>query len=377
MATIYKLKRLKMKKSTILNGLLDAISNYNNIKFIVSISGGKDSKATLISTIDTFIKRKIDLDLIEVIYCDTKFGAQNTIDELKAIEQKLNNDYNIKLTTLINDKYPNGMNDLILSKNMFPNRLNKFCTVELKMIPATKYFEKLYADGYKIINLVGKRRDESNDRANIRDNEYYSNKRLKMDIWHPIADWSETDVYDLLHSTWGIPREYYLGEKRVGCDTCFQSNLGSIARMSIDKIKEINLLEDIVSKKRGEQASYFYRKNNTFNGVAKVSNMVNYAKNYSKKTTLTYHQRLLVFISNKIGQKVLRYKFLHYGYIPTKSQISKWCNCLVMPPQKYLINIEDIGRDLLSSKELLEVFKEKEKKDSRELNCDCESYNLL
>lgn len=347
-----------------------------NTKFVISISGGKDSKTTLISVINYFINNDIPLSLLSVIYCDTGFETNNTYRELEDIKSRLE-DVGVALSVLKNKKYPNGMVDLILYKKMFPTRVNKFCTTELKMRPAESYFKQLYKKGYKIINIVGKRRDESKARANIKDIEFVSKSNLKMEIWHIIADWSETDVYSFLNETWGIPKDYYQGEIRVGCNTCFQSNFKSIANLDSDRVDDFVKLErDVNLVCNADKASFFYRNNKALGGVADVRDVVKYAKDYINKIEVntTFHQRLIIYISQKYGQKFLRYKFVQYGYVPTKEQISKWVNLKVMIPQSYLIDIENIARKVLTKKELLDCINPINDSDDSPA-CDCESYN--
>jgi len=143
---------------------------------------------------------------IKVIFCDTNWEKQSTYEELKSIKQNLK-PYGIEFIVLKNDKYPNGMSDLILDKKMFPSRDYKFCTEQLKMIPATNYYKTLYKKGFDVVCLVGKRRDESLARAKTPDIEIKTFKDWHYTVLHPIASWSETDVYSLLFD-----------EKHNGCD---------------------------------------------------------------------------------------------------------------------------------------------------------------
>ena len=57
-------------------------------------------------------------------------------------------------------------------------------------------------------------------------------KKRFLEMDEPVAecsDWTETDVYSFLDESWGIPLSYFDGNRRVGCDECFQADLKSIS----------------------------------------------------------------------------------------------------------------------------------------------------
>lgn len=372
-----------MKKSKILKKLLKEDPPGEKHIFVISISGGKDSKATLIVSLPLLLDL-IEPDQIKVVFCDTGWEKKETIEEIKDIKLKLDH-LGIEFIILKNENFPNGMVDLITHKKMFPSRKTKFCTDQLKMIPALNYYKKLHLSNFKVIALVGKRRDESEDRRNTKEQDLHTYRDYNFTTYHPIADWTETDVYSFLDETWGIPSSYFKGNKRVGCDECFQADLKSISLMSQEKVEIMSKLENNIAEFHQDKdytPAFFYKKNKTFpQGFAPIKEVVKYAKNKYNFNYFTFHTRALKTMSNKIGQKTLRYKFIQFGYIPDMGNFSKYINGILAVPQSMLFDIEILTTRILSAKERkellnFEMLKEIEREDNN-INCDCESYNLL
>jgi len=369
------------KQSKILKKLLNNTTISDKTHFVISISGGKDSKATLIVSLPLLLN-VVPATQISVIFCDTRWEKQETIEEIESIRTRLNK-MNIEFKTLINPKFPNGMLDLIKHKKIFPSRAMKFCTDQLKMQPALAYYKELSSNGFDVISLVGKRRDESRDRSNIKDSEIF--RDYDFLIWHPIADWTETDVYSFLDDTWGIPLSYFKGNTRVGCDECFQADLKSISLMSPERIQEMSTLESYVSQFHQDKPytpTFFFRRNQTFKeGFAPITQMVDYAKEKFNFNYFTFHTRALKAMVEKIGSKALRYKFVQYGYVPNKTNFSKYCNGVLPVPQKMQFHVEVLATKILNAKERSNLLKfeklEEIERDNNHIPCDCESYNLL
>ena len=370
-----------MKKTKILTKLLTANETTDKTIYVISISGGKDSKATLIVSLPLLLK-VVKPSQIKVVFCDTGWEKDETMQEIESIKTKLQ-EFDIEFLTLKNPKYPNGMIDLLIEKKAFPTRMVKTCTERLKMIPAVNYYKDLHKKGFEVIVLVGKRRDESDSRADIKDVEIQENKNWSFKIYHPIADWTETDVYSCLDETWGIPLIYFKGANRSGCDECFQATLKAISQMSEDKIQQMEKVEKEIQKHHKDiSPTYFYRRNKTFpNGFAPIREIVNYAKDKYNFNYYTFHTRSLRKMADKIGQKVLRYKFIQSGYLPNKTNFSKYVNGKLSVPQSMQFDVELLTTKILSAKERSDLLKfeklEAISKEDNNISCDCESYNLL
>lgn len=372
-----------MKQSKILKKLLNTTTSTDKTVYVISISGGKDSKATLIVSLPLLLK-VVKPSQIKVVFCDTGWEKEETTQEIETIKAKLK-EFDIEFLTLSNPKFPNGMIDLLEYKKVFPMRSGKFCTELLKMYPALDYYKGLTTDGFDVISLVGIRRDESIARINTPDFENKQYRSWSFKIYYPIADWIETDVYSTLDETWGIPKSYFQGNTRVGCDECFQSDLKSISLMSEDKIKKMELVEDTIANHHTDKnyiPTFFFRRNKTFpDGFAPIREIVNYAKDKYNFNYYTFHTRSLKAMSNKIGQKALRYKFIQSGYLPDKTNFSKYVNGKLAVPQSMQFDVELLTTKILNAKERSDLLKfeklEEISKEDNNLSCDCESYNLL
>ncbi|WP_294962365.1 phosphoadenosine phosphosulfate reductase family protein [Sulfurimonas sp.] len=108
--------------------------------YFVSMSGGKDSTATAIYMLKHYPRNKL-----RFIFADTGWEHPKTYEYIKYLEKRLK----IRIFTVKSKKY-NNMEDLCIAKKMFPNRVKKFCTTELKIIPIMELYTR-YKD--KVIEL--------------------------------------------------------------------------------------------------------------------------------------------------------------------------------------------------------------------------------
>lgn len=256
------------------------------IKHVVSISGGKDSTATL-----QLALFKCGHEHVIPIFCDTGNEHETVYEYLDYLEKALD----IKIHRLKADfteqiarkrmfiardmrhgrkngrrirwsnkakrralsvLYPTGnpFLDLCLWKGRFPSRKAQFCTEELKRNMAVSFQLDLIDAGHQIISWQGVRRDESINRRNAKKFE-----RVGHGLWifRPIVDWSAADVFDYCRE-WAIAPNplYKQGMSRVGCMPCINVNkaeLAEISRRFPEHLERISEWEILVSKasKRG------------------------------------------------------------------------------------------------------------------------------
>lgn len=256
-----------------------------DIFHLVSVSGGKDSTATLLLALKQFPHNT------GAVFADTGNEHETTYAYLNYLEQAL--DLNIirlkadfrdnfaSKRKWIAEKWPlhgvpaaqieralellhptgNPYLDLCMLKGRFPSRMAQFCTQELKTKPLTEFamdlIELLDVD---IWSWQGVRRDESDRRRNALGFEdigagIYANR--------PIAGWTAQMVVDFVVKLCGVQLNplYAQGMGRVGCMPCINASkaeLAEIARRFPEHIARIAEWEALVAavSKRG-LASFF------------------------------------------------------------------------------------------------------------------------
>lgn len=256
------------------------------IKHVVSVSGGKDSAATLLIALENCQR-----DSIVPIFCDTGNEHQAVYEYLAYLEQalditihRLKADFaeNIarKRMFIARDQrkgrkngkrlrwsnkakrralaalHPTGnpFLDLCMWKGRFPSRKAQFCTEELKRNMAVAFQLDLIDEGHQVLSWQGVRRDESLNRRNAKKIE-----RVGGGLWifRPIVEWTAMQVFDYCASRGVQPNPLYKqGMSRVGCMPCINVNkaeLRQIATRFPDHVEKIHKWEWLVSQctKRG------------------------------------------------------------------------------------------------------------------------------
>lgn len=195
---------------------------------VASISGGKDSAAMALHLKELEIPHRM-------VFMDTGWEHDLTYEYLRGeLTEKLGPIEEIK-----NDLQ---MEDLILKRGMFPSRVIRFCTQELKVKPMIRYLNNLEDEP---INAVGIRAEESANRSKMEKWEHQ--KGFDCEIWRPIIDWSFEDVVSI-HKRHDLkPNPLYLmGASRVGCWPCIyarKKEIQLIADEDPSRIAQIRKLE--------------------------------------------------------------------------------------------------------------------------------------
>jgi 3'-phosphoadenosine 5'-phosphosulfate sulfotransferase (PAPS reductase)/FAD synthetase len=202
---------------------------------IASVSGGKDSLAMSLWLTEQGIEHKR-------VFADTGWEHEDTIEYVRDYLPSVLG----PIDTVSGDLQ---MADLIKSKAMFPSRVRRFCTVELKVKPIIRYVQGLDPERHAI-NAVGLRAAESRARAKLDEWEHDANGFERW-VWRPLITWSEQDVIDIIRRHGVRPNPLYLkGAERVGCWPCIfsrKAEIKNLARLSPGRIEEIEALEAVVS----------------------------------------------------------------------------------------------------------------------------------
>ena len=125
---------------------------------------------------------------------------------------------------------------------MFPSRVRRFCTQELKVFPIQAYLRRAQA---ACVNAVGIRAAESEARSKFSRWEWSDS--FDCWVWRPLLAWTEADVIEI-HQHHGLePNPLYLqGATRVGCWPCIfarKQEIRLVAEYTPEKIDEIEALE--------------------------------------------------------------------------------------------------------------------------------------
>lgn len=200
-------------------------------RVIASVSGGKDSAA-----MSLYLREQgIDHDRV---FLDTGWEHPATYEYLRGPLTE-------KLGPITEVKGAHDFVSLVRLKGMFPSRVKRFCTEELKVKPMQAYINNLVNAGADILNCVGIRRAESAARSQMKEWEWADG--FDCEVWRPLVAWSVSEVA-AIHARHGLAMNplYALGASRVGCWPCIharKTEIALVADVDPDRIAAIGALE--------------------------------------------------------------------------------------------------------------------------------------
>jgi 3'-phosphoadenosine 5'-phosphosulfate sulfotransferase (PAPS reductase)/FAD synthetase len=225
-----------------------AVTRVEGKLVVASVSGGKDSGALSLWLTEQGIEHRR-------VHMLTGWDHQVTLDYLRGpLTAALGPIEEIRGDLL--------MPDLVRKKGMFPSRVRRFCTEELKVKPVIRYIERLQDEGHDVVNAVGVRAAESEARAKLGEWEWQD--AYDAWVWRPLISWTEQDVIDI-HTRHGLrPNPLYLqGASRVGCWPCIfarKDEIRHIADVDQHRINEIRALEEeVTAAARKRSIAKFYK----------------------------------------------------------------------------------------------------------------------
>lgn len=277
---------------------------------VVSVSGGKDSTATLLLAMETNW-----LGDVRAVFADTGNEHPATMEYLAYLSDRLGiaiETVRADFTRLMAGKraklqrivagepeikvfgaretsnhwtaelaeraaaviQPTGIPflDLCLLKGMFPHRMRQFCTSDLKVEPLEAFNLRMLSDGYNIEQWQGIRADESPKRGSYPDYEWGP----RISVRRPILRWGVERVFEQ-HRRHGVnPNPLYsMGMRRVGCMPCINSGKDEIAEIArrfpehIDRIREWESI--VVGASKGGRSNFFHSSSGGFGIDAAVA----------------------------------------------------------------------------------------------------------
>lgn len=175
------------------------------IKHVLGLSGGKDSSALAVYMADNYP----DLE-IEYFFTDTGEELEEVNDYLNDLEGYLGKTIN-RL-----DPKRNFKRYLDEYNNFLPSAQNRWCTVQLKLVPFEKWVEKEFlSKGYTVYSYVAIRSDESY-REGLK-----SKKAIETILPFRENHVDKEGVFEILENAGlGLPK-YYEWRSRSGCTFCF------------------------------------------------------------------------------------------------------------------------------------------------------------
>ncbi len=132
---------------------------------------------------------------------------------------------------------------------MFPTRLVKFCTQELKVRPFLKWVTAADPD-HRALVCVGVRRAESAARASHP--AFMPERDNGRHVWHPMIDFSDADRDAMIAKT-PFP---ILPHRSDECAICINSNRADLRRASPEAIAAVAALEADVGRPMFNPAKY-------------------------------------------------------------------------------------------------------------------------
>ena len=245
---------------------------------IVSMSGGKDSTATLL------VARELEVPNLSAVFADTGHEHPETYDYIDYLAEatgtpirQVKADFSRQIAgkrKFIETKWrekgvaesvvlgalevlhPTGnpFLDMCLWKGRFPSTKARFCTDELKRNPIIEQaFIPLMGAENMLLSWQGVRADESPGRKYLPECDEVGGGLFN---YRPILKWSVDAVFEA-HSAAGIkPNPLYLqGCNRVGCMPCIMCAKDELRQIAlrwpeeVDRVREWERLVSIASKR--------------------------------------------------------------------------------------------------------------------------------
>ncbi|WP_122556151.1 phosphoadenosine phosphosulfate reductase family protein [Pseudomonas viridiflava] len=266
---------------------------------IVSVSGGKDSTATLLVAI------ALDTPNLQAVFADTGNEHEQTYEyldylavatgvtitrvkadftqriegkrrfiETKWREQGIDESVVQAALDVLNPT-GNPFLDLCIWKGRFPSRKAQFCTMELKRDPMLEQVVlPLLGNGDMIMSWQGVRADESINRRYLPECDEVGGGLFN---YRPILKWSIPAVFEA-HRYMGIKPNplYSQGMGRVGCMPCIncrKDELREIALRFPEVIDRIDHWERITQQASKRGAATFFAGSNAKHPKGSIANM--------------------------------------------------------------------------------------------------------
>ena len=202
------------------------------MKFLISSSYGNDSCALVQWAYET------GLDLVGdvfVAYCDTGWASEDWPARVGRMEMWVASLGFTPVRLSATEQFE----DLITRKKGFPNQRYQWCSMSLKTIPFVRWADRADPEGSATV-IIGKRREESQDRADTPEYVYGSEYHGNRTVWHPLYLHDERQRDELLVRAGITP----LPHRSQECAPCVNANRGDLLLLSEREIQRVEDLEE-------------------------------------------------------------------------------------------------------------------------------------
>jgi len=198
--------------------------------YIVSYSGGKDSTATLLWSLENLPRERL-----QVVFADTGVEWPETLEYLNYIERELG--VSIDRIRAGDRPFPpkrNGepreelsggssMYELVRLRGRWPAPRYRYCTTYLKRYPLL-YYQREFENP---VSIEGTRAEESKSRAN---KAWFDPKgdKTTIPICRPVLRWTEREVWEYLRAHGILPNPVYNYATRCGCWCCIMARRAEV-----------------------------------------------------------------------------------------------------------------------------------------------------
>lgn len=252
-----------------------------NPDYVVKCSYGNDSIALIQFLHEYNLKNR--LGKVVVLYNDTGWAANWWPARVDKAEKTLVAAYGFIAARTASI----GMQELVMSKNCWPNSMMKFCTEDLKIRPTMAWLSQHDPLG-KAIMVCGVRREESHRRRLWPEWVESSDKNEGRSDWSPLASFTTEQRDDLIRRAGWEPLPHRSRECR-----CVLANAMDITTWKESDLSEIETLEFRlgelkrsrgVDDKTGDR--FMFRPSNKAGNPQGIRDVVEWAKRASKKKGL-------------------------------------------------------------------------------------------
>lgn len=199
---------------------------------VISSSYGNDSMALIRWAHET------GLPDVTVAYCDTGWGGVTWAARVARCET-ITASYGFSVVRCVSK----GMPTLVRERKGFPGNGMQFCTTELKILPFLEWIDEADSE-CKAVVLIGKRRAESNARANtpefIDASEIHGGRRVR----HPLYLHTDEQRNELLARAGLEP----LPHRSRECHPCVNANRGTFLSLTPGEVERVSDLEVEIGK---------------------------------------------------------------------------------------------------------------------------------